>query len=1019
MTLRASFTFRNQGGATATGVRVRFNVPDGLVYLVGSGKVDGAVVDDKHGASALLARAGAEIGDVAPGEERSIEIAYSVAGAIENGTTVELQAAVSAFELAPVGSNIVRLIVRSKPLLENPQTNVAFENREGALVPGAEAAITVRVHNAGESSAREVVVVAPVPQRTSYVANSARVNGREFERDLLARFDRVYAPVIAANLPASATVTLSYRVRVDDRLEDLSPIAAFAQIASQETAAFALQPAALPVRAAASFDGEESVLTVEPENQIASGDTLRVRLRATNVGGFAAEAVSVTFEFSEGLLAVRGSAQIDGRPLRERKKEPAQYDLGRIPPQGSAEVGAIAIARSPLTDGDALRVRARLRWQGGEREFERTILARSLPAFAPRRSRVERIGSIVVRPSQECRAALSIVNDGSAPANDAVLQLSAEPGLEDVCVYEKGAGVEMNADSLDLGALEPYESREFVVAARARTPCEDRTPLCLSALLHTQELGETPLGEARWQVESHPAFSARTSALSLAQDDVFRPNQLVDVYVRLRNEGTDVAQNVRLLLYVSAEARLESVEGATRDRSTLLFGAVAPAQSIEARLGVRLLRSLAKAHPVTIEAVVRADELLPLQLDPLTIVTSAEPNFAIGVLSSEPADAADPGTELSYALHLRNGGDGPAHSVSVRVERIDQLIYVPNSTTVNDVPVRDAGAFSALFSERGIVLSDVDPGIDAVIRWREVVHSACGSGVVIARSARIAYDGDRVETIESRELKVRGEPAFANAIAGLPFGLDGMTGPSLGGGRALSSVGDRFVALPAASPVAIGNGNAGQAPPSEGAVETAIAFDAPRLARTLRYLRETRFNAMVDHLFAIRAFFPDAVGSSDAAALRDLYETLREMLDRLFIKLRLPNYVLAPRDVETPGLREKVRVLAMNAKPGECPFEGNAVLSLRGSADVHELRVLSMRLTDAPMPSAIPWALLARLLPADVPEIAKYRGLLIASLDDLAGVNETALLETLAHRRYPVVDSALERLREQLSAAPA
>jgi len=167
-------------------------------------------------------------------------------------------------------------------------------------------------------------------------------------------------------------------------------------------------------------------------------------------------------------------------------------------------------------------------------------------------------------------------------------------------------------------------------------------PLCLSALLHTQELGETPLGEARWQVESHPAFSARTSALSLAQDDVFLPNQLVDVYVRLRNERTHVAPNVRLLLYVSAEARLESVEGATRDRSTLLFGAVAPAQSIEARLGVRLLRSLAKAHPVTIEAVVRADELLPLQLDPLTIVTSAEPNFAIGVLSSEPADAADP-----------------------------------------------------------------------------------------------------------------------------------------------------------------------------------------------------------------------------------------------------------------------------------------------------------------------------------------------------------------------------------------
>ena len=40
MTVRATFTFRNYGGAVATGVRVRFNLPEGLVYLVGSGELD-------------------------------------------------------------------------------------------------------------------------------------------------------------------------------------------------------------------------------------------------------------------------------------------------------------------------------------------------------------------------------------------------------------------------------------------------------------------------------------------------------------------------------------------------------------------------------------------------------------------------------------------------------------------------------------------------------------------------------------------------------------------------------------------------------------------------------------------------------------------------------------------------------------------------------------------------------------------------------------------------------------------
>src|SRR5580692_10437482 len=63
MTVRATFTFSNRGGAPATGVRVRFNVPDGLIYLVGSARVDGNALDEELGNSPLLSRPGASIGD--------------------------------------------------------------------------------------------------------------------------------------------------------------------------------------------------------------------------------------------------------------------------------------------------------------------------------------------------------------------------------------------------------------------------------------------------------------------------------------------------------------------------------------------------------------------------------------------------------------------------------------------------------------------------------------------------------------------------------------------------------------------------------------------------------------------------------------------------------------------------------------------------------------------------------------------------------------------------------------------
>ncbi|MDP9025018.1 MAG: hypothetical protein M3N13_06585, partial [Candidatus Eremiobacteraeota bacterium] len=307
MTVRATFTFRNQGGAPASGVRVRFNLPEGLVYLVGTGQLDGSDQDDELGNSPLLSRSGAHIGDVAPGEERRIEISYSVAGAIENGTTIELQAAVASFEVSPVGSNIVRLIARSRPQLQNALTGITIEARHDA-VPGAEAQISVRLHNAGESSARDIVVVAPIPEHTTYISNSARVNGREIERDLGLPFDRVYAPVLVANLAASASTTLAYRVRIDAPLRDGTRIAAHAQIASQETGAFALEPAALIVHATPDFDDDRTVFSVEPDHDVRPGNRVVITLRAHNAGSASAQSVSAAIELPDSLAPVRGAS---------------------------------------------------------------------------------------------------------------------------------------------------------------------------------------------------------------------------------------------------------------------------------------------------------------------------------------------------------------------------------------------------------------------------------------------------------------------------------------------------------------------------------------------------------------------------------------------------------------------------------------------------------------------------------------------------------------------------------------
>ena len=1030
ITVRATFTFRNQGGATATGVRVRFNLPDGLVYLVGTGMLDGAVLDDEQGNTPLLARAGADIGDVQPGEERRIEIAYSVAGAIENGTPVELQAAVTAFELPPVGSNIVRLVARSRPALQNALTTIGIESRSHEPRAGGEATITVRVHNAGESSARDVVVASPVPEHTSYIPNSARVNGREIERDLLAPFDRTHAPVITHSLSASATATVQYRVRIDEPLPDSTLIVARAQVASQETAAFSLEAAALTVRARSDFDDERTSFVLDPEGDVHPGSRITMRLQAYNAGATTAQNVTVSLQIPDQLYLVRGSVRVDGHPLREKKTAASSFDLGSIAARESVELVADAMVASPVPDGTALHVNATLAWATGEesasRAFERVATVRSRPQLHRRRNRVERSAGYIVHPADEVEAVILLANDGAAAAHDCVLQLHCDPAFDDVRLLDRNTRLELQHTSVELGTLEPYAMRRLTVRARIRTPYADRAEIAIGASIHAQELGEVQLGTVTWRVDSRPAFSSANSRFDLTQDDVFRPNQLVDAYLRLRNEGTDVAQNVRVRLYVSPEARLEAVDGAARERNELVIGEIAPGATAEVRMGVRLLRSLARSHPVSIEAVVSADGMLPVQLAPLTIVTTAEPNFAIGTLRTQPQECAQAGEEIEFILHVRNSGDGPAQRATISLEPADALVYVPNSTTVNDVPVRDVGVQSVLMNERGLSITDVDPGVEATIRWREVINTSTANGTTVRRRARIAYENDRVDEIAAGDLEVRAAPAFASSIVGLPFGLDGMLGPTAQ--RALS--GSEFVELPPATPVSqqtaqrallpapSANGNGVHAAAHDDGVHVLTAFDRDRLDRAMKFLNEARFGGLITHLFALRAFFPDAVGGAGDATVRDLRETLRESLDRIYIKLRVPSYVLAPRDLETAAARASLEAVLRGAS-AEAPIELAGTVLLHGHVDIAELHALRDRLERAPLATATPWAIMARLLPSQGDALAHYRAMLAQTLDELAETDEMTFIDVLQRKPYPVLDAALDVVRAQMTAVRA
>jgi uncharacterized repeat protein (TIGR01451 family) len=1051
MTVRAHFTFRNQGGAVASGVRVRMNVPDGLVYLVGTARLDGVELPEEQGSCPLLSRNGAHIGDVAPGEERRVDIAYIVAGAIENATAIELQAAVAAFEIAPVGSNVVRLVVRSRPVLDNSLTNIAIEARHEAR-PGAEAVVTLRLHNAGESSAHDVVIVTPIPAHATYVANSARLNGRELEPELRVPFDRAYAPIIATALQANATAVLTYRVRTNEFLENGTVIVARATVASQETPAFDLPPASLTISSAPRFDDDRTQLTVDPASEVQPGERVTVRLVVANCGTTATQSSKATLNLPDGLLFVRGSGRLDGRPLRDRRKELGAFDLGRIDAGACVELAADATVQTPQLDGHVLPITVRLDWDESERTFERSLTVRSQPYLNPRRSRIERRGANTVRPGETIEAAIVLQNEGPAAATDCVLELQTDPALEAIELFEKTEKVNLEDRTAELDRIEPYSGRRFILRARVRSPYADAAPLEVSASLHSLELGEAQLGSASYRVDSHPLFSTERSTIALTSDEVLRPNQLADVYVRLVNQGTDVAHDVSLRLFISPEARVESVDGVTRKKTSLIFGEIAPGASVEARIVLRLLRSVARDYPVRIDAVLTAAGVVPVQLRPLTITTAAEPDFSVGVLRCEPADLADAGETVRYIFHVRNSGDGTARRVQVTVEPSDALIYVPNSTSVNGVAVRDIGAASPLFSGQGIVLNDAEPGVEATISWREVIHTGLPAGESIVRIAHVRYDNERHDEFSSAELKVRAAPVFANNIPGLPFGLDGIVGPPSGAAtRALPDAGDGFVQLPPATPVSqetywLADGGAERAleesvagaqlrnvelrpngsgaeelqTAEDGTVAIATVFRPERLDKTLRFLREAQFGGLISHLFAIRAFFPTFVAGSSAlqAALEDERMQLRDALDRLFIKLRLPHYLVAPRDVENVPMRTALltvfdRLEERVPASGALAREG---VVFSGSIDPAEAGQVRNQIVPAELGTAALWNGLAFFIPDGPLPLRSYREALLEDLERLAGLSPNEFCNAL---REPALrlDAAFEEVLSGLAAA--
>lgn len=827
-------------------------------------------------------------------------------------------------------------------------------------------------------------------------------------------------------------------------------------VSSLEEAEFELEGVSLSVTSPTSFEGEATRFEVDSADDVVPGQLIAMTLRAHNVGTNDAQESVVTFSLPPGLLYVPGSASIGDQPLPSTVDDSNAIAIGVIPAGASIAVSLAAKVGAPAPNGRTLPVGAKLRWHSGAREFDRTLTVRSQPKFSRVNNYIERTGPQSAKPGSAVGFAIAIRNDGTAQAGDARVYLSADFGLTDIVVLdERGEPIAQIERTLNLGVIEPYQERKLRVQGKIVEPISDRTELRLGATLSTPEIADVDLGVATYTAISRPRFTRGGSSLQVLGDEPIRPERIASVLVKITNEGTDGIRDASVMLKISPEARLETVENAIRDGNAVVFGDVSARATREATLRLRLARNVPAGTEITVEGWVCGVGMAPVVLEPASITTFAEPSFSEGAqFSSTPAEGVDAGATLSYALTFRNGGDGAAAFVLARAYASAYTTYVPGSTTINGVPLVDDGGRSQLWATSGLRLENVAPGVEAIVRWRSIVNTPLPVGTLIEAQASIEWDGNHRYDLVAPAVRVRSTPSFAVAATGLPFVVAGtLPGISAPAARPVTESINaapaqppqmsiarpvetpagvpEFAPLNIARPISISE----VIPPRQTALAPGEAHGGPlmyadlsreRLERMLRIIEEAQFGGLISHFFALRALFPDAVAGEPAISTRfeAVRASLRDVLDPLFIKLRLPRYAVTKRDLEGREARatlgELIEAMGTATEGLEPPAQSEPI-RIAGHYDRARVSELSNALASAPLGSVGHWQVLVEFLGSTIVRydeksdaLGVYKRLLRTAMADVSTMPVTEFYRILTNSTNAALDEALHNVVTQL-----
>ncbi|RMH19589.1 MAG: DUF11 domain-containing protein, partial [Acidobacteria bacterium] len=545
-----------------------------------------------------------ELGDLAPGDVATVELAVRIAAALPpEVTSITNQAMVESAELAAVASDDPELggsadptttPLRRAPLLRAEKTVTLAADRDGDAVvsAGDELGYALRVINRGSVAATGVVLIDPLPAEGTLVAGSASTSQGTIGGGAVLRAD-------LGTLAAGAEATVTFRLRLADVLaEEVVAITNQATVESAELAAVASDDPALPGAADPTRAplGARPLLAVEKvdrlyddvgQDGIASpGDVLLYRITVTNAGSIAATQVNLRDPLPSEVSLIAGSLHASqGSAVSE---EGLEVDLGSLLAGASASV-TFQVRIDPDLDPAVQMLRNQAVVQSavtapvlsddpdlpGSAEPTETSLIASPRLVLSKVADLEQDadGDGVLSPGDRLRYTLSLVNAGTARASGLVLidpipqHTTLVPGS---LITSQGLFDGLSPLRLSLGTLQPGASATVSFAVRVDDPltAPSVSALVNQAILQSRELDDVLSDDpaqpgaadpTRSAVVATPVLAARKTAapaVDLSGGGQAIPGEVLSYRIEVENLGDAPASGVELIDPIPAHTTL-------------------------------------------------------------------------------------------------------------------------------------------------------------------------------------------------------------------------------------------------------------------------------------------------------------------------------------------------------------------------------------------------------------------------------------------------------------------------------